>query len=226
MNRIATDDKGNQRDRIIAVLLENANAKGYVRDMDIAGIARITGIDLHDVAKHLWGLQKQGLVGFSTKHVHGRTVPYRFRLTSRSLRDGVSERTEWPSEAADSQPGIQGPVTTVAAVVPVPQDVLDDAAVMDARPPGFTREAFPEIFTLIEREEKRDVIEQAARALEQAGLDDLAVQALDAVPPMSALEAEVRTLIRLFWRPEWEQPGASLRETITGLRGDTTFDAD
>lgn len=232
MDRVGMSAKGNQRERVMAVLVEHASEKGYVRDMDVQGIARLTGIDLHDVAKHLWGMQKQGLVGFSTKHVQGRTVPYRFRLTARGLRDSAPEPTERPSEAAEPAAGIQGPepnekpkeaapVRQIATTIPMTQEALDDAdAMMDARPPGFTREAFPQIFALIEREDRREQVEAAARALEAAGLDDLAVQALEAIPPMSPLEQEIRTLVRLFWRKDWEQPGASLREMLEGAKPD------
>lgn len=255
-DRVYTDPKGNQRDRVLAILRDRANDKGYVKDADVALIARLTGIPEHDVAKHLWGMQKMGLIGFSTRHVHGKTVPFRFRLTAKA-RDTAPEPTGRPEGAVGFPAGIQvpgetegpksgrcvecdtgerahgtmdhpfTPVQEIAAVIPVPQEVLDDAAsIMDARPPAFTAEAYPEIFALIERETKREKIEEAARALEQAGLDDLAVQALESIPPITALETEVRALIRIYWRKDWEQPGASLRETITGLRGDSTFDED
>ena len=224
--RIKTDDKGNQRDRIAILLRESANAKGYVRDMDVPGICRITGIDAHDVAKHLWGLQKQGLIGFSTKHVHGKTVPYRFRLTQRFMQDGAPEPTGRPERAIESEPGIEGPDATetpeeaapvqeVAAVIPVPQEVLDDSvSFMDARRAPFTAEHYPEIHSLLDRVDKRERVEEAARALEAAGLDDMALAALDAIPSLTPLEHEILAVVRGFRTPEWDEPGPSVRETI------------
>ena len=311
--RVKTDDKGNQRDRIIRVLRDSSNAKGYVRDMDVEGICRQTGIVAHDVAKHLWGLQKQGLIGFSTKHVHGKTVPYRFRLTSRMMNepdqdtaglgdhpahsisaparrahrmgpdlldpstararqlaesgvvevtpgrgvtrvttaieqrgpgrlermmedaltygkpDTAPEPTERPSPAVEPEPGIQAPPATeeaeeaapvqeIAATIPVPQEVLDDAAdFMDARRAPFTAEHYPEIHALMARVDKRERAEEAARALEAAGLDDLALAALDAIPDLNPLEREILAVVRGFRTPAWDEPGPSVRETIADI---------
>lgn len=232
------------------VLRQSANSKGYVKSMDVEGIARITGITEHDVAKHLWGLQKQGLVGFSTKRGRGgHTVPYRFRLkgggmtaietrppgplerlmaqaTEPDQRDTAPEPTGRLSEAAEPVAGIQAPETTetpeeavpshvVAQAMVLPQDVIDDAYdVGDLRRPAFDADNYPQIHALIERVAKRGQVEEAARALEQAGLDDLAVQALDAIPDLTPLEVEILAVIRAFRRPDWNKPGPTLRDWL------------
>ena len=274
-DRIYTDPKGNQRDRVIAVLRDRANDKGYVKDADVQLISRLTGIPDHDVAKHLWGMQKMGLVGFSTKHVRGKTVPYRFRLTARfmqsaeahspipnpgggtwrpvdtrvetrpmgtlerrllevqeaeageaAMREAAPEPTGRPERAIEPDPGIQGPEPTegpeeaapvqeIAAVVPVPQEVLDDAeSIFDARRAPFTREHYPEVHDLMDRVDKRERVEEAARALEAAGLDDMALAALDAIPDFTPLEQEILAVVRGFRTPAWDEPGQSIRDVI------------
>lgn len=87
MARVETSPKGNQRDRILDILRDRSNARGYVSDVDVQLLARLTGIDDHDVAKQLWGLQKAGLIGFSVKKGHGQQWPFRFRLRKRLLND-------------------------------------------------------------------------------------------------------------------------------------------
>lgn len=85
--RVKTDPHGDQRDRVLDILRAHANHKGYVKDVDVQSIARMTGISEHDVAKQLWGLNTMGWIGFSTKKLRGHTIPYRFRLTTRGRND-------------------------------------------------------------------------------------------------------------------------------------------
>jgi hypothetical protein len=215
MDRVETSPHGDQRDRIMTVLREHANPKGYVTG-DIEMIARLTGISSHDVVKHLWGLQKQRQVGFSTKRVHGRELPYRFRLLK-----GAPEPTSGISEATEPVPGISGPVTFIEAVVPVSQEALDDSmGIMDHRadPP---RDTYPLITELLARDGKLAKVQEAARALEAAGLDDLALQTYEAIPALSPLEHEIVGLVARFGlESEWDKPGQTLRERITrGTKG-------
>jgi hypothetical protein len=276
-DRIYTDPKGNQRDRVLAVLRDRANSKGYVRDADVQLISRLTGIADHDVAKHLWGMQKQGLIGFSTRHVHGKTVPYRFRLTAKllssadghdpiatadglltpvdtalesrppgrlermlldaqsaedgeaAMQEAVPEPTGRPERAAEPVAGIQGPEPTgtpkeaapvqeIVATVPMSQEVLDDAqSIMDMRRAPFTAEHYPVIHSVLARVERRERAEEAARSLEAAGLDDLALAALEAIPDFNPLEREILAVVRGFRTAAWDEPGPTVRETVAGI---------
>lgn len=238
---VVVQPRGNgktSKHRLLDLLCRNTNERGLVT-LSTRQIRMKAGLSKHDLVKLLFDLRDEGKIDATIRGTGPAMRPTAIRIRPAGFyREAAPEPTGRPEGAAGFPAGIQAPGATegpeeaapvqeIAAVVPVPQDVLDDAAsIMDAKPPAFTAEAYPEIFALLEREGRREKIEEAARALEQAGLDDMAVQALEAIPSITPLEAEIRALIRIYWRKEWEQPGASLRETITGLRGDNTFDAD
>lgn len=193
MERVMTDPKGDQRLRVLAILRQRSNPKGYVKDVDVPLIARMTGIAEHDVAKQLWGLQKQGVVGFSTKRIHGKTVPYRFRIIRKSgeavvmraaspetadlldamAQEPVPEPTERPREAREPRPGTETPKPTETPKEAVPWD------------------GYPEIAAVMARRDQITKAATAAAALEEAGLHDLAEMAIEAVPALSGLEAEI-----------------------------------
>lgn len=178
--RVETNGYGNQRERILAVLQQAADTRGYVRSVDVQGICRQTGIDPHDVVKHLWGLQKQSLLGFSTRHLNGTTVPFRFRLRGDAI-PGRSVATDGPQEAQTA------PNTGEGSGAP-------SEAAGDADPLG----GFPLIRALLGNEGRRAKVVAAAKALEEAGLDDLAIQALEQAPELTPLEREVVALAAIL----------------------------
>ena len=162
-------------------------------------------------------------------------------VVQRLLREAVPEPTGRPSAAAESDRGTETPPATerpappvpygfrpagsVAATVPMPQEAIDDASnIMDARPLPY-REAYPLITELLGREDQIEEAQDASKKLEALGLDDLALQTLEAFPALTPLEEEIASLIaRAGLQHDWDKPGQTLRETIDRIGKDTDED--
>jgi biotin operon repressor len=164
-----------QQENIFTLLKMHDNGRGYVSGLNVESLSRLTGIDRHDVAKTLWGLKKQGLLGFSEKkRGHGGKVePYRFRITKKGLEAGAEEvRKAEPVELIEEE------------MVEIPVDfTTDDPAVHKALDgavvtirPKLREKDFLKDLALRETD-----LRLCADLLEDYGFTELAVQVLDKV---------------------------------------------
>lgn len=158
-------------------------------------------IDPHTIQHHLHTLRTQGQVRFretsagTNQHrlVGIEAVPQRFR----NGEAGFSARTTstHPGDPTDyhNQPSVApgGPITRIGPTPPVTMTVrrLD----VDVPPIVMAPAAYPILRGLIERAAK---IETAAKLLEQAGQDDLALTALSKVDDYTDLEREAIALLK------------------------------
>ncbi len=227
MARVPTNPKGNQRDRILDILRDRSNERGYVKDVDVELLARLTEIDDHDVAKQLWGMQKAGLIGFSVKKGHGQSWPYRFRLRKAIMGDTQTEQASAllgdraahavtnptrrahsvgpdlldPTTARQRQLAESSGVTTrrhsppevTGRLTPAEKDRAgtETPKAIETPKKAVPVEEYPLITELLDRKARYHKVFVAAKALEAAGLQDLADQAWDTVPDPTPLEQEI-----------------------------------
>lgn len=90
------DPNRSDRERLLLFLQKHADSRGYVRfsQRQISHRLNIVG---HDIAKHLWGLQKQELVTFSEKKsgsARGRQKSElrSIRLTAKAMSNGATSK--------------------------------------------------------------------------------------------------------------------------------------
>lgn len=180
---------------VLNLLKDNANKKGYVKDLDSDKIKKILGWNIHDTNKTIFDLQHRGLVGFSQNNKQGRDgtiLLYRFRLTKHGMsimnvpENEVSE-TEGEIPIDEETKEIAGRVPT--AVVPLVETATK--AVAATPPPPLPQHAprYPHLLSLIDR---KRLAEEAAKNLEALGADNLALQALALVDtPLTPLQKEI-----------------------------------
>jgi hypothetical protein len=93
------------------------------------------------------------------------------------------------------------PIPPTSPIPPTPVvDPIAEKPVLSVSAPEASLVIGPQISALMDREAKRAAVAVAVQALESAGLDDVALQALAAVPDDSPLEAEVVALIKSLER--------------------------
>lgn len=165
-----------QGEKIFYLLNTYSNERGYIKGLNIEALSKLSGIDRHDVAKTLWGLQKRGLIGFSEKKYgqKGQTEPYRFRITKQGLNAGE----EQVRQAKPIEPPVK------EEMVDVPVDFQTDDPNVHALLDGATVVIRPK---LREKDYLKDLalretdLRLCADLLEDYGYTELAVKVLDLV---------------------------------------------
>ena len=185
---------GNQKVALLKAMLENADGKGRVR-CEMLTLVHTSTLDLHDVTKVAWALQKQGLLKFreSKRTAAGGATSALSDLVLIDLeriREMVKVITIDEASAATirSTPLPEEPKRPEVAAEAVTEPWADIVRSPALR---LLASVFPEMSKIIGRS---DQVKRAAEMLSDAGLDDLAIQALDALT-YSPLEAEVVLLV-------------------------------
>lgn len=178
-----------QKPALLAVLSENADQRGWV-GLEQEDLTRLTGIPQHETVHALWDLQKQGYLKFREQHVQGGSRLTRIRMTAEG-RKAAGRPTFVLDEMAAEEPLEMLDVAGPSPVVDTPSPV----------PGGYwTLDNYPLIKALIGRRQK---LEQAAILLEEAGMTDLAIAALDKAHEAGVytpFEAEVVDLVAALGR--------------------------
>lgn len=182
----------NQRERVLEILYRS---DGYIRDSRMLNKALHDEgyeIDGHDTTKVLWSLQKTNHVKFR-EHQNPRYL-YAIKLTDQGKTDGhrlVTKAPPAPPEpeppaVVEEQPREEAVSLAVAAVVvPEEQEIIPVPA-----EPSLSLASYPAINDLHERSLKAQKLAEAARLLEEAGEDDIALNLMGKTE-FTALEREV-----------------------------------
>ena len=192
---------------------------GYFGTYTPRQMAHELGVSEHDVVHALHDLKKQNLVIFGlSKATTGSTpmtgVPVRIKLTRRGL-DFKPEGAVLPGEVDIPEPseatvtdGLRAPIEAPFIDQSISDAELDEAertgGAYTAKPsriamslltPALITERWPTLAALMAREERVRHAEAAARELELAGLEDLALQTLSAFPDPTPEQREVIDLL-------------------------------
>lgn len=185
----------NQRERVLEILYRS---DGFIRDSRMLTKAlhdEGSEIDGHDTTKVLWSLQKTNHVKFR-EHQNPRYL-YAIKLTDQGKRDGhrlVQARAVDDNELLPADDA--GTMSTVEAVeeaygVKYAEPVVEAPPAPQPEPPkGLSLASYPAINDLHERSLKAQKLAEAARLLEEAGEDDLALNLMGKTE-FSTLEREV-----------------------------------
>ena len=174
------------KQRLLRYLTDNATVKGYYTGT-AGALRRKFGLSPHDLNKMLFDLREQALVALTV-----RGTGSAMRIDSIRVRpaaqyhperepqpEPVPEVTERPEEAVEPAAGTEAPEAVETAEEAVPSPPADMPDVWDG---------YPLIRALVDRGRK---VQQAARLLEEAGMDDEAIALLETGPRFTDLEAEV-----------------------------------
>jgi hypothetical protein len=159
-------------------------------------------IDMHDTVKTLWALQKTDYVSFRERG--GRSL-YAIKVTDAGLAWIVSLKPK-----GDDNELLPDPVA--ATVEEVPEEALrvfrnaqafqkeiDELGagkpLLPPLPSGYTGPDWPQLTALRQRAAKAEKINQAAKLLEEAGIEDVAIDLMDRTK-FNSLEEEVIRLLR------------------------------
>jgi DNA-binding Lrp family transcriptional regulator len=164
--QIANNSK---RRKIMRILAENSNEKGYVSNLTSNEIAEKLNLSAAEVNNALWMMQKEELVGFTeNKQSHYLT---RFRLRRKALEsiDGgnakeVAEAIQQPHEAQPIDLGVTMPA--------------------DAEPV----KKYPALKRLFDRSSR---LRKALELLEGTNADEAAIKVLEELENMSEVEKEI-----------------------------------
>lgn len=213
-----------QRTAVMAILISKPdagkNTDTLIAAMHDAGIK----IDGHDVQKTLWALDKAGHVTFRARTLGGRkTVVWAIKPTPAGLSAYDFERSlsleglEGPTIFESAPPALVT-ITEVVDDTPEPEEtevvvhVLENAKALQeeldkmgagrqplyrARPWAGDMEDWPAFRSVRERARKADKINQAAKLLEEAGEEDIALTLMGRTD-FNPLEEEVIRLLHVM----------------------------
>lgn len=193
---------GNQKIVLLTAMLKSADDRGRVR-ASLGDLGHETTLDMHDVTKTAWALQKQGLLKFrETKRTTtggGVSVLSDFQLMQiERVRQVVANGTL-----------VGRPVKVRAAPISTDPGVI--VTMIERKPRSFAvptedelnaevpvllrvyRKDFPVLAKVLARGHN---VRAAANLLSEEGLDDLALQVLDQIT-YSPLETEMLDLVKL-----------------------------
>jgi hypothetical protein len=173
------------------VLLAVVNHKPK-NSIELQRVMRLNGstIDGHDTAKMLWACQKMGWVTFKERKAGGSQMAgiYGIKVTDKGY-SAASGR-----DAAQAGPAVVDAIITDDVPEgfrkPKEQAVIEKAAEVVAEAVTIAKERYPLITDILLRAAKAERLNSAARILEQAGEEDLALQVMGKTE-FTPLEKEV-----------------------------------
>lgn len=179
------DEPKSMKETLVGLLSRYADKRGNVRT-DTRQIARQTGLSDHDLAKMLFDLRSENVISFR-KSGSDATM----RIRGIKLLNGKAGKARAAILAPTPEPE---PEPVESEVAPEAPTVAPTAADFVGR---FRQQHYPLILQLSMRQAN---IEEAARRLEAAGLEDESILLLEKIDALSPLEKEVVALIeQLGW---------------------------
>lgn len=194
----------NQRERVLAILYRSDGSIPNSRDLMLALQEEGYAIDGHDTTKVLWSLQKTNHVKFR-EHQNPKYL-YAIRLTAQGKADGRKYATkpkhEPVEEALEAIPfdelpegmSIYAEPTTVELSVPVQAETVP---VQRAKPWTLDMEGFPAFREIRDRARKAQKLTEAAKLLEEAGEDEMALNLIGKTE-FTPLEEEVIEILKRY----------------------------
>lgn len=185
-----------RRQTIERLLVDHADKRGWV-DVSVRELEQLVGIEEHSLAHVLWDFKKRGLLTFREHKQGSATVLASLRITS-------SGRKALAASASEEE----------AQMIPAPVDegmdmvryhVEPEAGIflhpVLAAPQGYGKHRWPLLIDLMAKAEVEGKIAQAAKLLEEAGEEDLAIKAMER-GTLTILEAQMVDFIKEVNRPD------------------------
>lgn len=181
--------------RLLRVLVDHSNSKGTV-SVPIRQLSRAIGVSGHDIVKLLFDLKNDGMVDL-------RTTTNGSQIQISRIRVRPAAQFKYTETGPESEPELEtGPEPEMktetepeaepegAGVSPEEGEVLRSAV------NEIDLSRFPLLSELLLRGSLIAKVQAAAEALEAAGLEELAIQAYEALPTYTPLEREIVEFIR------------------------------
>jgi hypothetical protein len=210
-----------RRPTIERLLVDHADKRGWV-DIEVRELEGLAGVPEHRLAHVLWDLQKRGLLTFRERKLGTSTMLTGLRITSqgRKVMEAIAREEEGAVIAvAVPEPttwagGKQPTVTLIDAVTGSTTEIEVEPRIAPPPTDGGWVEPLPVIpgamypllKDLLRRDRAHDKLAQAAKLLEEAGQEDLALLTLEKTREFTVIEEEMVRFIRQVNRADLLDP--------------------